>query len=404
MFLCGLPVVDRVIKYANEQSLTAGRLNAVNGKRMFRSFELRIESVDTAIYLVPRQPGLSSASARIESTSLILAKIHSDDGLEGVGWTYSHGTSGLAMKEAIDTLFAQRLVGQDPSDTERLWDSMWNSVFPNISMAGLTAVAISPVDIALWDLVGKSTGKPLFRLIGGHRESIPAYGSGLDLAYSTEDLLGEVEGYMQQGFWGVKIKVGRDRLDEDIERLRAVRQAIGPYTPLMVDANQRWSVGEAISRIRAMEEFNLFWVEEPIQADDHIGYEQLSRIVNTPLAGGEGQHQLEQFLDLYQRGCIHFVQADVCRVGGVTGWLRIARLADAYHLPMVPHLVEELSVHLCCGVSNGFLVEHLPTLNLNNTGLIVDPLMPEGGTVTPRETPGHGVQFDMDALAQYQIG
>ena len=364
---------------------------------------MRIEKIETALYLVPRKPGLSSASARIESTSLLLAQVHTDNSLAGTGWTYSHGTSGMAMKAAIDTLFAERLIGEDPTDTERLWDLMWNSVFPNITMAGLTSVAMSPVDIALWDLVGKATGKPLFRLIGGHRDNVTAYGSGLDLAYSIEELLDEVEGYMSQRFWGVKIKVGRDHLEEDIDRLRAVRQAIGPYTPLMVDANQRWSVGEAISRIKAMEEFNLTWIEEPILADDHLGYQQLSQRVNAPLAGGEGQYQLEQFLDLFDRGCIQFVQADVCRVGGVTGWLRIARLAEAYHLPMAPHLVEELSAHLCCGVANGFLVEHLPTLNLNNTGLILNPLMPRQGTYTPREDPGHGVRFDMDALAQHQI-
>ncbi len=156
-------------------------------------------------------------------------------------------------------------------------------------------------------------------------------------------------------------------------------------------------------RAHAMEEFGLFWIEEPILADDHTGYEQLSRTVTAPLAGGEGQFQIEQFLDMFQRGCIQFVQADVCRVGGVTPWMRIARLADAYHLPMAPHLVEELSVHLTCGAPNGFLVEHLPTLNLNNTGVISNPLMPEQGVYTPLEAPGHGVQFDMSALSKLKV-
>ncbi len=280
---------------------------------------MRIMDVKTALYQVPRRPGLSSASTRIESTSLLLATITSDNGLEGVGWTYSHGAGGgMAMKTAIDSLFAQRLVGEDPLDTERLWDSLWNSVFPNITMAGLTTVALAPLDIALWDLAGKAAGKPLFRLLGGYRDSIPAYGSGLDLAYSTEELLDEVTDYRDRGFWGVKVKVGRDKLEEDVERLRAVRQAIGPHSPLMVDANQKWSVGEAMSRARAMEEFGLFWLEEPILAENHVGYETLGRSVSTPLAAGEGHFQLEQFLDLFQRGCIKFVQADVCRVGGIT--------------------------------------------------------------------------------------
>ena len=365
---------------------------------------MRIMDVKTALYQIPRRPGLSSASTRIESTSLLLATITSDNGLQGVGWTYSHGTGGgMAMKTAIDSLFAQRLVGEDPLDTERLWDSLWNSVFPNITMAGLTTVALAPLDIALWDLAGKAAGKPLFRLLGGYRDSIPAYGSGLDLAYSTEELLDEVTDYRDRGFWGVKIKVGRDKLEEDVERLRAVRQAIGPHSPLMVDANQKWSVGEAMSRARAMEEFGLFWLEEPILAENHVGYETLGRSVSTPLAAGEGHFQLEQFLDLFQRGCIKFVQADVCRVGGITPWMRIARLANAYHLPMVPHLVEELSVHLTCGAANGFLVEHLPTLNLNNTGIILNPVLPHNGFFTPLEDPGHGVQFDAAKLAQLQV-
>ena len=365
---------------------------------------MRIKSVETSLYQIPRQPGLASASARIESTSLLLANIGTDEGLEGVGWTYSHGSGGgKAMKTAIDSLFAERLVGEDPADIERLWDSLWNSVFPNITMAGLTTVALAPVDIALWDLAGKAAGKPIFRLLGGYRDNIPAYGSGLDLAYTIEELLDEVTGYHDQGFWGVKIKVGRERLEEDMERLRAVRQVLGPHTPLMVDANQRWSVGEAMTRAGAMEEFGLFWIEEPILADDHAGYEQLSRRVSAPLAAGEGQFQIEQFLDLFQRGSIQFVQADVCRVGGITPWMRIAHLAEVYHLPMAPHLVEELSVHLTCGTPNGFLVEHLPTLNLNNTGVILNPVLPQLGTYTPLEEPGHGVKFDMSALSQLQV-
>jgi L-alanine-DL-glutamate epimerase-like enolase superfamily enzyme len=364
---------------------------------------LLIDKVETALYQIQRQPGLSNSSSQIESTSLLLARIIADDGQEGIGWTYSHGSSGRGMKEAIDTLLAPRLVGEDPAYIERLYDRMWHSIFPNITMAGLTAVVLAPLDIALWDLAGKTAGKPLFRLLGGYRDSVPAYGSGLDLAYSTEDLLDEVGNFIRQDYWGVKIKIGRDRLDEDIERLRAVRQTIGPYTPLMVDANQRWSVGEAITRARAMEEFNLFWLEEPILAEDHAGYERLSRTVNVALAAGEGECQPEQFLDLFQRGAIQFVQADVCRVGGVTPWMRIARLAQAYHLPMAPHLVEELSVHLCCGASNGFLVEHLPTLNLNNTGYILNPVLPQGGKFTPLEDPGHGVQFDFPALEQVRL-
>lgn len=364
---------------------------------------MRIANVETALYRIQRQPGLSNSTQQIEATSLLTAHVRTDEGLEGVGWTYSHGTSGRGMKEAIDTLLAPRIMGEDPAYVERLYDRMWKSVFPNITMSGLTTVALAPLDIALWDLAGKATGKPLFRLLGGYRDSVPAYGSGLDLAYSTEDLLDQVTNFVDQKYWGVKIKIGRENLGEDLERLRAVRKAIGPYTPLMVDANQRWSVGEAVTRARAMEEFNLFWLEEPILAEDHGGYERLSNTVNVALATGEGEWMPEGFLDLFQRGAVQFVQADVCRVGGVTPWMRIARVADAYHLPMAPHLVEEISMHLCCGASNGHLVEHLPTLNLNNTGYILNPVLPRDGKFNPTEDPGHGVLFDWAALEGVRI-
>ena len=364
---------------------------------------MRIENVETALYRIQRQAGLSNSTQQIDATSLLMARVRTDDGHEGVGWTYSHGTSGRGMKEAIDTLLAPRLVGEDPYYIERLYDRMWHSVFPNITMSGLTTVTLAPLDIALWDLAGKASEKPLFQLLGGYRNSVNAYGSGLDLAYSTEDLLDQVTNFVDKDYWGVKIKIGRERIAEDLDRLRAVRQAIGAHTPLMVDANQRWSVGEAITRARAMEEFNLFWLEEPILAEDHAGYERLSNTVNVALGTGEGEWMPEGFLDLFQRGAVQFVQADVCRVGGISPWLRIARLADAFHLPMAPHLVEELSMHLCCGVSNGYLVEHLPTLNLNNTGYILNPVLPEGGKFTPTDAPGHGVQFDFAELEKVRI-
>ena len=364
---------------------------------------MRIASVDTELYRIPRGPGLSSASASIEATSMLVARVRSEDGVEGMGWTYSHGSAGASLKTAVDTLFAPPLVGEEADDIQRLWHNLWFSIFPNITMAGVTTVAMAPVDIALWDLAAKAAGKPLFRLLGGYRESAPVYGSGIDLAYTTEELLEEVGAFARDGYWGVKIKVGRESLEEDVQRLRAVRDVIGPHFRLMVDANQRWNVGEALLRAQAMEEFNLFWLEEPIIAEDHAGYERLSRTVSVPLAGGEGHLREGEFLDLFQRACIQYVQADVCRVGGITPWLKIAALADSYHLPMAPHLVEEISVHLACGVPNGYLVEHLPTLNLNNTGIVADPLMPKQGTVTPREEPGHAVHFDPEALAKLRV-
>jgi L-alanine-DL-glutamate epimerase-like enolase superfamily enzyme len=274
-----------------------------------------------------------------------------------------------------------------------------------IGSSGFVSLAIAAMDIALWDIQGKARGLPLFRLLGGHRESVPVYGSGINLYYTMDELLDQVRGFLSDDVHGVKIKVGRPNLSEDLERIAAVRELIGPQMPLMLDANQGWHVGEAINRARAFEVYNPFWLEEPILADDHIGYETLARSISIPIATGETHYTRFQFADLFRRCCAAFVQADVYRVGGITEWMKIAQTAQSFNLPMCPHGMEEIHAHLTCAVSNGYIVEHVVSGGKDGGfSYLANPLELSKGFIAPRETPGHGVIFDEEVLSRCIVG
>jgi len=361
---------------------------------------MRIARIESSVHNIPVGKEMTDAIHRLSSLELLIARVATDDGLEGTGWSYTLGTGGSALKALVDDSIAPVLTGENADNIERLWDLMWRGLHA-IGSSGATSLAIAAVDIALWDILGRARGLPLFRLLGGQRDRVPIYGSGVNLYFTMEELLEQVAGFLSQGVHGVKIKVGRPDVGEDVERLAAVRDLIGPHMRLMVDANQGWSVGEAIGRARAMEEFNLFWLEEPILADDHIGYETLARSINIPIAAGETHYTKYQFCDLFQRRAVSFVQADVNRVGGITEWMKVAHMAQAYNLPMCPHGLEEVHAHLTCAVPNGYIVEHV-VAGERHWGHVANPLEPVDGYLSPRETPGHGVELDEGVLARYR--
>ena len=364
--------------------------------------DVRITKIETSVYSIPTRREISDAIHRLSAFETVIARVSADEGLEGIGWTYTLGAGGHAIQSLIDRALSPLVQGEDPQEVERLWDRMWRGTH-YLGSSGLLSHAIAAVDIALWDLVGKARNQPLYRLVGGHRDRIPVYGSGINLNYTLEELVQEMQGFLRQGIKAVKMKVGKDDLQEDIRRIRAVRDAVGPDLLIMVDANQKWSVAEALYRSKALQEEGVYWLEEPLLADDHYGYQQLARTCPIPLAAGETHYTRYQFQGLFHRGAIGYVQADVCRVGGITEWLKIAHLAEAHNLPMAPHAREELHLQLCCGVSNGFIVEHLPVTGLNTSEVVLDPIIPINGYLHPSNKPGHGVEFDWTALEHYRV-
>ncbi len=360
---------------------------------------MRIRDLDCSVYRVHIGRQMSDAIQRIAVIENVVVNVTTDEGVRGMGYTYTHGEGGRAIKLLIDEMVSPMVCGEDPRNVERVWDKMFWGLHA-IGSSGFTHLAIAAVDIALWDIIAKERGLPLYKALGGHRERIPLYGTAVNLYWPLEEVLSHLQGYLDEGVRGIKIKVGRPDLGEDIERLQAVRKLIGPSMPFFVDGNQGWTVAEAMNRARAYEPFNLSWLEEPIVADDHVGYGVLARSVNIPLAAGETHYNRFEFADLLDRKAIGFCQADVARCGGITEWMRIAHLAESYNVPMAPHACEELHTHLCCAVLNGYIIEHG---RRRGPGAFTEHPVQKDGYFTPVQKPGHGLEFRPEWMAQNKL-
>jgi len=363
---------------------------------------VKITDVEVDLLRVPPTVQLQDAIQNITTWEWVMVTLQTDSGVRARGWTYTLGMGGAALREMIAVYLVPLLVGEDPRDIERLWQRCTAELHA-IGMGGATSLAVSAVDIALWDAVGQSIGEPIHRMLGGFRESIPVYASGLNLHLDGDGLTESLGAYLDRGYRSVKVKVGRDDLAEDVERIRAARAAIGPSVELLLDANQKWAAGDAVRRIRQLEQFDPAWIEEPVDADDLDGMRRIRASVGTPVAAGESLYSRFQFARYLGTGAIDVVQGDISRVGGFTEWLKIAHLASAYNLQMAPHYMTELSVHAVCGVHNGRILEDIEGGTLTELGLLAEPFVVTDGVARPPARPGHGVVFDEAALARYRV-
>jgi L-alanine-DL-glutamate epimerase-like enolase superfamily enzyme len=269
-----------------------------------------------------------------------------------------------------------------------------------IGRGGLVSFAISAVDIALWDLRGKVSEQPLWKLLGGSSRKIMPYAGGIDLYFSLDELIAQTKKNLEAGFKAIKMKVGREKLYEDIERVATVRKHIGKDTALMVDANMRWKVETAIKAARAFRDYDVFWLEEPTIPDDYEGHRRIEREGGIAVAAGENLHTIYEFRQMIERGGISFPEPDVSNCGGITGWMRVARLAYAFNTAVTTHGVHELHLHLLAAIPNSSYLE------LHGFGLerfMKDPPPLEDGYMVVPDTPGHGVQFEWDVLEEHRV-
>ncbi|MEB4615116.1 mandelate racemase/muconate lactonizing enzyme family protein [Leucobacter sp. M11] len=324
----------------------------------------------------------------------LLVEISTDEGLTGVGYSYTIGTGGRAVLAMLRDHLLPLLPGQDSRNVEHIWTTLFRSTRAT-TVGAITSLALAAVDTALWDLRGLRSQSPLWQLAGGYRPEVPLYDTeGGWLHLSTEELVEGALASQQRGFRGVKIKVGKEHIADDRSRLLAVREAIGQEMHLMVDANQSMTSAEAIRRARAFEDANLFWFEEPLPADDVSGHARLAESTSIPVAVGESMYSIAQFRDYLHRGAAGIVQVDVARIGGITPWLKVAHLAEAYNVAVCPHFLMELHVSLTAAVPNGEYVEYIPQLRgVTNTELEIR----DGRAIAPN-TPGLGIDWNRDRL------
>jgi L-alanine-DL-glutamate epimerase-like enolase superfamily enzyme len=358
---------------------------------------VKIEQIETSYYRLPLEPMGDAGHGAIDSEELITLALHAE-GLSGHGYAYTIGRGGRAVQALIDYDLAPLLVGRDAGDIEGLWDVMWQRLL-YVGRGGIAAFAIAAVDVALWDLRGLREGKPLYALLGAQARDIPAYGSGVDLPKSLEDLLWQTEGFLERGFPGVKVKIGRRDPREDEARVAAVRKLIGDNIDLMVDANMAWSVDQALERGRRLEQFGLFWYEEPTIPEDVAGHARLARALDVPIAIGESLHSPHEFQRYVDEAAVEVLQIDPITNGGITASLKALTMADAAGLKTSSHYTDELSAHLLCASRQPvYLEKHAFALDryLHEPQRVVD------GHVRPTEAPGTGMRFDEQALEPYR--
>lgn len=355
---------------------------------------MTIAAVEVGHYRIPLPVVLSdSTHGEITHFDLVTARIRTADGAEGLGYTYTVGAGAAAIRALLADL-APLLVGGDAERIEALWQRMWWGCH-YVGRGGVAAFAISAVDIALWDLRARRRGLPLWKLLGGHHPRVKAYAGGIDLLFPLDRLLHQTEENLRRGFRAIKMKVGRPRLRDDVERVRAMRERLGPDVPLMIDANMRWTPDEAIRAGRALAAHDVFWLEEPTIPDDVPGHVRIVREGGLPIAAGENLRTLHEFKRLIDADGVTFPEPDVSNVGGITIWLKVAHLAEAHNLPVTSHGVHDLHVHLLAAVPNASYLE------VHGFGLerfIAHQLELRDGEAIAPDRPGHGVAFDWAGL------
>lgn len=364
---------------------------------------MKITGVETMLLSIPpQQRTISDAQSRVEAVEFLLVRLETNQGLVGWGFNWNYMKGMRAVKVMIDDVYAPALIGQDPALRQPLCAKLLHLTH-FIGRLGVALVGVSAIEVALWDLHCKQLGLPLWQVLGPVRDRVKAYNTdGGWLSLTTAQLVEDMQRLVARGFDRVKMKIGLPAPQDDYARVKAVRRAIGPNVGLMVDVNTCWDLNTAIYWGRKLEEFRLDWLEEPLAPFDVQGHARLAAALDVPIAVGETLYTTQMFKDFLEAGAVEIVQADVTKLSGIDEWLRVASLAAAYHVPVIPHTNVQQKIHVQLAAAT----PQVPMVEFCYESLAdiwLEPLTVRDGHYALPQAPGVGCEMKPEIVQRYRV-
>jgi L-alanine-DL-glutamate epimerase-like enolase superfamily enzyme len=361
---------------------------------------MRISSVTVDLLKVPVDPPYFAAGKKITDYWHVLARVRTSDGVEGFGYVVMLDASLVRPLADVTRELGQVLIGLSAFEPELAWAKL-SRAGKWAGRGGLINFGMASLDIALWDAAGKIASQPLYRLLGGARDRVPAYASdGLWYNLSLDELAASAQSHVAAGFIAMKMRIGHEKTaDGEVRRVAAVRDAVGPDIRILVDATETWEVNQALRTGRALQDAGIEWLEDPIDHRNVAGLSRMSSLLHVPIATGEHLYNLSEFAHLFRGRGTSIGIIDLGRIGGITPWRHVASLAQAFDIPICGHVIPEVHVHLLSAIPNGHLVEYVP----RSEQILQDmPTLEAGQLVAPRG-PGLGLTLDPDAVRRYSV-
>ena len=365
---------------------------------------MKVSHISSQILVLPQEDPLANTPEDASAARpIVIVRLRTDDGIEGIGVTFYGGAITASLKRAVDDL-GELAIGEDPLRLEAIIAKL-RAAAGGSGPAGMFTLAISAIDIALWDIRGKALNQPLWKLLGGARQRVATYASGaLRRNLSLNEVIAAAGRLKEKGFREMKTQLalpGDTSAAKEVERMRRVREAIGPDIKLMCDINQRWRVEQAIDIGKRVEDagVGLFWLEDVTTHDDYAGIARVNAALATPICGGELVYGIVPFRHMIDARSVDYVMIDLIRVGGITQWMKVAGMAEAFNLPVVSHVIPEIHSHLVAAVPNGLTVEYMGWMLKLFEGVAAF----DNGELVLSERPGLGLSFNQDTIQRYGV-